>query len=101
MGRREAQGACPRWCVADHAREDEAGEVRHRGVTEVLTVALRQAHGRRFDRGAPVTELLIELHQTVGDNTVWLYIGDGADQRLELSRESAAQLALVLSRVAG
>lgn len=81
---------CPTWCVADHAAEDES-RVRHRSATiDVAVVAPDRA-----------MELMIELYRLDAEPTTWVYIGDGTDQRLELSRESVARLAAVLMRSAG
>ena len=49
------------------------------------------------DRGL---ELLIELSRIDDEPTTWVYIGDGTDQRLEISRESVARLVAVLSSAA-
>ena len=94
MGRRVAQGACPPWCVADHRGELEGGAVRHRGPTVALGVLLRHP-----EHGAVPAELLIEVHRSEGDATTWLYLGDGTDQRLELSIESTALLAQALAAI--
>ena len=93
MGRRVAHGACPSWCVADHRREQEGGAVRHRGPTVALGVLLRHP-----EHGAVPAELLIEVHRSEGDATTWLYLGDGTDQRLEVTLESAGLLAAALTR---
>ena len=92
MGRRVAQGACPPWCVADHRGELEGGAVRHRGPTVSLGVLLRHP-----DATEAPAELLVEVHRSEGDETTWVYVGDGTDQRLELSVESAARLSRVLA----
>ena len=81
---------CPTWCVADHAAEDES-RARHRSVTLDLPVVAP-------DRGMG---LMIELYRFGAEPTTWVYIGDGTDQRLELSRESVARLVEVLSSAEG
>jgi len=92
MGRRAARQACPRWCVADHTAEDECGDIRHRGATTTVPVVARA-------RAGPVsTELLLELSSDDRDATAWLYLGDGTDQRLEVTLESAGLLAAALTR---
>ena len=65
--------------------------MRHRGPTVALGVLVRHP-----EAGAQAVELLVEMHQTARDASAWLYIGDGIDQRLELSVESAGRLAQVL-----
>ena len=94
MGRRVAQGACPPWCVADHRGELEGGVVRHRGPTVSLGVLLRHPDGRPQS-----AELMIEVHRSEGEQTTWVYVGDGTDQRLELSIESTALLAQALAAI--
>jgi hypothetical protein len=76
---------CPTWCVADHAVEDES-RARHR--SEIIDVPV-VAPDRAID-------LMVELYRYGAEPTTWVYIGDGTDQRLELSRESVARLAAVL-----
>lgn len=92
MGRRVAQSACPSWCVADHRGELEGGAVRHRGSTAALGVLLRHPDGTPLS-----AELLIEVHRSEGEQVTWVYIGDGTDQRLELSIENTAVLAQALA----
>lgn len=85
---RTRQRACPEWCVADHAAEDEGGSVRHRGATVVVPgLAIRNTAPHDV-RGV---ELLIELHADDSDPVVAVYIGDGTDG-IDLTTETAARL---------
>jgi len=91
MGRRAARDSCPRWCVADHGAEDEFGEVRHRS-------AIRSVPAVSRDRAGPkAIDLLLEVHSSERDATVWLYLGDGEDQRLEVTLDSAGRVAAALA----
>ena len=65
--------------------------MRHRSSTIELPVIAP-------DRGL---DLLIELSRIGDEPTTWVYVGDGTDQRLEISRESVARLVAVLSSAAG
>jgi len=76
---------CPAWCVADHAVEDE-GVARHRAAIIDMPIVSPNGGG----------ELMVELHSTAGETTAWVYIGDGVEHSIELSRESTARLARVL-----
>jgi len=76
---------CPAWCVADHAAEDE-GVVRHRGAPVDVPVI----------SGAGAGELIVEMHILDGEPAAWVYIGDGVDRSIEVSRESVARLAHAL-----
>jgi hypothetical protein len=78
---------CPIWCVADHPAEDEQGNSRHRA--EVISVPVIQADGAH-------AELFLEKYQFVSDPTVWVYLGDGTRQYLDLSAESAHRVAVAL-----
>jgi hypothetical protein len=79
---------CPQWCVADHARDDEGGRLRHRGATvSVPGIAIRgsaphDAHG---------VEVLLELHADDADPVVAVYIGDGTDG-IDVTTETAGRL---------
>jgi len=76
---------CPAWCVAYHAAEDE-GTARHRGaIVDVPVVASSGA-----------VELMIEMHMLDGETVPWVYVGDGVDRSIEISRESVARLARAL-----
>jgi hypothetical protein len=82
---------CPAWCVADHRPVAEGGEDertrRHRSaIVDLPAIAPDGA-----------LELMIELHRVDGETTTWVYVGDGTDQRLELSVESAARLVAALA----
>lgn len=83
---------CPPWCVADHAREDEPGAVRHRGATHAVPAVLE---GRGHD-GPHSAELLVEVSRRDEDAAVWVYLGDGWTG-FSLSLESAARLSAALS----
>ncbi|TBN57533.1 hypothetical protein EYE40_09105 [Glaciihabitans arcticus] len=78
--------------MADHASEDEFGEVRHRSATVTVPVVARAR------AGPTATDMMIELWSRERDATVWLYLGDGSDQRLEVTLESAGLLAAALAR---
>ncbi|MBX3195479.1 MAG: hypothetical protein R2717_00085 [Schumannella sp.] len=85
--------SCPRWCVADHAAEDEGGLARHRGPTAVVPgIAL----GSEPPHAAQGVELLVELHAEDGDPVVAVYLGDG-EHGLDLTTETAARLVRRLS----
>ena len=86
MNGRAAQRGCPGWCVADHQAEDDPGEVRHRSAIVTVPVVSRT-------RAGPVAiDLMLEIFRSDRDATVWLYLGDGTDQRLEVALESAGRL---------
>lgn len=80
--------ACPPWCVAQHADEDEHGRRRHRGPTVTVPgIAIRGAP----PHDARGVELLIELHADDADPVVAVYIGDGTDG-IDVTTETAARL---------
>jgi hypothetical protein len=80
--------ACPAWCVADHAAEDEDGAVRHRGETVAVPgIAIRGTS----PHDARAVELLIELHADDADPVVGVYIGDGTEG-IDVTTETAGRL---------
>jgi len=87
----EEPAECPAWCVADHRPVAEGGEDersrRHRSaIVDVAAIAPDRA-----------LELMIELYRIADGPTTWVYVGDGVEQRLELSIESAARLVATLA----
>lgn len=85
---------CPPWCVADHFAEDEPGQRRHR--SRARTVAATQAPTKRG--GVRVGEFVVEVFRDDPAPTVWVYVGDGVDQYLELSLESTRRLVVGVTR---
>ena len=83
--------ACPAWCVADHASEDDPAIARHRGATRIVPAVLE---GRPPDGPYPA-ELYVETSQR-NDETPWVYLGDGWSG-FSLSPESAARLSAALA----
>jgi hypothetical protein len=81
---------CPPWCVADHAVDDDF-VARHRSRIHDLAVI---APDRGFD-------LMIEFSRLGDEPSTWVYLGDGTDQRLELSLESVRRLVDELRSAAG
>lgn len=73
---------CPPWCVADHP---EPGEAHRSSGSTVPVVAWVRSVARAED-------LVLEVRQSDDDPTPWCYLGDGMDQHLELSLESARRL---------
>lgn len=87
-----ANPSCPSWCIADHAAEDEPGDVRHRGEVAVVPAVV-------VERGEPGTaELLVELSAAVGRPGPWVYVGDGWSG-FSLDLDSARRLHAGLGRV--
>jgi hypothetical protein len=80
--------ACPGWCVADHAHEDDGGRVRHRGATVTVPGIAVRGTPPHEARGV---EVLIELHADDADPLVAVYIGDGEDG-IDLSTETASRV---------
>ncbi len=85
---------CPSWCVADHRREDERGEVRHRSATYAVPVALEGGGGA----GPHGAELLVEVSRRHGEAGAWLYLGDGWTG-FSMPLESAARVTEALVAV--
>lgn len=90
---------CPAWCVAAHAEDDHPHDRHHLGTPLALAgTALRTGatgSGRGSEPGADRAEgveLVLQLHRRVGAAETWLYVGDGFEQRLELTAESAERL---------
>lgn len=103
---------CPPWCVVLHGPHDDEGERRH--VSASLAVPARQlrtsgaagpplfgepdpddGHGER----TATTDLAVCLHRLDGGPTTWVYVGDGAEQSLELTVDSWRRLVPALDRV--
>ena len=98
---------CPAWCVAEHADEDHPHDRKHVSVARVVPVNELAGGGgpRAPDRSLPgrgrveAAELVVCLHRRVGAADTWVYIGDGLDQRLEISADSCARLLPVVGSV--
>jgi hypothetical protein len=80
---------CPPWCVVQHAADDHEHDRKH--VSTWLTV--------------PVVELPADLglclHRRVGERTLWLYVGDGEHQALEIAADGWARLLPAVDRLLG
>lgn len=87
--------ACPAWCVADHAAEDEGGRVRHRSATTVVPGVVLASAAPHLPHAV---DLLIEVHCDDGDPLVAVYIGDGVDG-IDLTLETAGRLVRHLDEV--
>jgi hypothetical protein len=86
---RDERCACPPWCVADHAAEDDDHAPRHRSETLVVPgIAIRPGPRRTVDS----IEILIELHAEEGDPVVGVYVGDGQSGGLDITTETADRL---------
>lgn len=92
MSRRPGH-ACPAWCVADHATEDDPGVVAHRGTTRIVPAVLEG----RSPEGPYTAELYVEISRR-NDDDPWVYVGDGWSG-FSLTAESAARLAAALAEV--
>lgn len=88
------------WCVTDHEAEDEGTIRRHRAAgVEIPVVAKLPAAGQGRAPGARVatsTVLVVEQYLESPDAAVWIYVGDGFAQHLELTQESMRRVAIVL-----
>lgn len=83
---------CPAWCVSLH---DDSDQWHRDAGAQFAVIALDVS-----SRPSPL-ELLMLLHQGADDPTAWIYLGDGTEQRLELSLESLVRvLAGVSDRLA-
>ncbi len=108
--------ACPAWCVVLHGPDDPVRDREH--VSASLAVPARQLlQGPRAvpspfaepdapppgtgaegaDRTA-TTDLAVALHRRDGGPVTWLYVGDGAEQVLDLTVESWSRLVPALDR---
>lgn len=96
--RRDGAQPCPPWCVASHAEEDEPHGRRHRTRARVIPVVLPAAGGPGHEV-AESGEMVLEAHRRIGGQETWVYLGDGAGQRLEVSAESAARVAAGLAQM--
>jgi len=99
---------CPHWCAVQHSESDHERDRAHQGsVAEVPVVAMRDRPllGRSPRDEWYATELAIVVQRRDGSGTTGLYVGDGAEQRLELDLSSARRvvdrLQVVLRRTVG
>jgi hypothetical protein len=96
-----------------HEQDDHERDRKH--VSASLSVPVRQLLAEVGRAASPFAEpevttvpggvertaqvdLAVVLHRRDGEPTTWLYVGDGAEQLLELTVESWARLAPALDR---
>jgi hypothetical protein len=87
--------------VVLHGPHDDEGDRRH--VSASLAVPARQLR-TGGDAGPPLfgepdPDDAVCLHRRVGAPTTWVYVGDGAEQALELTVDSWRRLVPALDRV--
>ncbi|WP_282946337.1 DUF6907 domain-containing protein [Cellulomonas endometrii] len=104
---------CPPWCVVLHGQDDHERDRKH--VSASLSVPVHQLLAEVGPAVSPFAEpevtevpggvertaqvdLAVALHRRDGAATTWLYVGDGAEQSLELTVESWARLVPALER---
>lgn len=76
----------PVWCVVDHAQVGAPAAHQGRGV-EVAVQAWVAGDARSPGGTSSVRELVAVPHGS-DDGQLWLYVGDGEDQHLDLTAES-------------
>lgn len=92
--------ACPSWCVVRHAPDDHEHDRKHVSTwLSVPAVELVPLLGGPEREGAQPVELGLCLHRRVGERTLWLYVGDGEHQALELTADSWARLLPAVDRL--
>jgi hypothetical protein len=92
---------CPPWCVVQHAADDHEHDRKH--VSTWLTVPVVELEpllGARRERERPADHGLC-LHRRVGERTLWLYVGDGEHQALEIAADGWARLLPAVDRLLG
>lgn len=93
---------CPRWCAVQHELQDHPSDRRHESAAVVVPV-VELSGGEPPPAGpgdvAVAAELVVVLHRRVGASQTWVYVGDGVDQRLELTAESCVRLVGALGAV--
>jgi hypothetical protein len=91
---------CPPWCVVRHAPDDHEHDRKH--VSTWLTVPAVELepllHGAEHER-AQAVDLGLCLHRRIGERTLWLYVGDGEHQALELTVDSWSRLLPAVDRL--
>lgn len=98
-------GECPPWCVQEHAEDDHVHDRKHASTwLTVPVVELEPVPAGEGGPGAPRErergeEVALCLHRREGRRTVWLYVGDGERQVLELTVESWARLRPAVDRL--
>ncbi|HEY0217336.1 MAG TPA: hypothetical protein VGC57_13185 [Cellulomonas sp.] len=99
---------CPSWCVVRHEPEDHQHDRKHMStwltVPAVELVPTGAGGAAGADRAGPREEeqgadLALCLHRRDGAATVWLYVGDGERQMLELTAESWSRLVPAVERL--
>lgn len=86
---------CPPWCAVRHGHDDHPDDWAHVSAQVAVPVVARvgtvSGEGESHDL-VDARELAGVLRQRDGAPDVWLYVGDGAEQWLELTVESWARV---------
>lgn len=97
---------CPMWCVVTHSESDHPHDRKHVSAQMVCgVVALREAPdsdaaGTDRDQWYP-TEIVIVLQRRDGTAMTGVYVGDGFDQRIEMTLADARRLTALLTTTLG
>ncbi|GHS88885.1 hypothetical protein AGMMS50218_13790 [Actinomycetota bacterium] len=93
---------CPAWCVVVHADDDHPHDHKHvsasRAVPVVALAGSTDGGGAGRDRDV-ADEMVVCLQRRDGGPDTWLYVGDGHDQRVEVTVESWLRLLLTVERM--
>lgn len=95
--------ACPHWCAGEHSEHDHPDDRVHRSAGRTVAVIARSLHPTKeaMVSSSEATEFEIGLSRRDGKTTTWVFIGDGAAHRIELSLESARRVGDELREVLG
>lgn len=94
---------CPSWCCGDHEGQEHPADRRHFSdlPTVPVTTLVRHVsadHPSTIERDAAATDFTVELSRYVGDQDIWLFVGDEGEG-IEVSLESARRLHRAMDEV--
>ena len=94
-------GPCPSWCTRPHAEDDHPDDRAHTSdgvdVPAIERVTTFAPGGVAYRRAAIALQL--GLHQVVGEETTWVYSGDGERRGFEVGATDAREVARALLRL--